>query len=262
MRNLGFYAAAVIASWSGPTEGSSASQDQPPLSAADLNGQADKLRLFQPKDEFDTPSAQMSVAGRRFSIDVQPWGSNTPPVACFGYPMWSYDSANGTLYVSTGAHQLMLSTFLSKQGTITKKATPDVWAEKVHYFASDCVRTDLPSYTASNAYGAEFRIDPTLQTITAVADSVPEGATITKSFEMKAPGAEARSLVRNLRVRFSGVLADWKPGVPVACASRRDGPTAGSPYDRKFDLCLFNGHIDLIELLDVRTGRALQTFTR
>ena len=183
-------------------------------------------------------------------------------MACFGYPMWSYDGASGILYVSTGASKLMLSGFLTKQGIVTKRAVPDIWQEEVHYFASDCARQDLRRYTATNAYGAEFRIDPTAQIVTAIADDVADVSALTRSFEIKTSGPEARSLVPNLRVRFRGVLADWKKGVSVACGRQRDGPTAASPYDRTLKLCLFNGTIEQIELVDARTGQVLQTAKR
>ena len=238
----------------------------PPLRAAvsssEINSIAKKVRSFSPKDEFDAPPAQTSLSGREFMIDVQPWGSKAPPVACFGYPMWSYEIANRTLYVSTGKSDLMLNTFPSRQGAITKKPASDIWGEKIQYFASDCTRADLPGYTASNAYGAEFRIEPTLQTITAIADALPKGSEWPDSFTIQTSGEEARSLVPNLRVRFSGILADWKPGVGVACGSKRDSPTAGSPYDRRLDLCLFNGRIIRIDLLDARSGKVLQSLTR
>ena len=183
-------------------------------------------------------------------------------MACFGYPMWSYSASTGTLYVSTGAHALMLNTFRSKHGSVAKKPAQDSSSDKIHYFASDCARSDLPSYTASNAYGAEYRIEPTLQTITAIADDLPRGSPLTESFKIETTGAAARTLVPNLRVRISGLLADWKPGVSVACGEKRNSPTATSPYDRRFDYCFFNGRIDRIELLDIRTGEVLQTLNR
>jgi hypothetical protein len=262
MRRLMLFATISIASSPGLTQPTPDQGHQTPMSAEELNNQAAGARGFRPKDEFDTPPAQASVAGRRFVIEVQPWGTSSPRVACFGYPMWSYDSTSGTLYVSTGGSKLMLHGFLTNQGIVTKKPVPDHLGEEVHYFASDCARADLPSYTASNAYGAEFRINPTLQTVTAVADNPPSGSALTKSFAMKLAGAEARSLVPNLRVRFRGTLAEWKQGVSVACGKKRDGPSARSPYDRKLDLCLFNAHVDQIELVDVRTGRILQSATR
>ena len=234
----------------------------PPANTAELNSLATAERAFVPKDEFDAPAAQRSLAGRRFLIEVQPWGTSPPKMACFGYPMWSYSRDSGTLYVSTGASKLTLSSFLTKQGIVTKKSAPDIWPENVHYFASDCGREDLPSYTATSAYGAKFKIDPSAQIVTAIADDVADGSALIRDFEIKTSGPEARSLVPNLRVRFRGVLADWKKGVSVACGRRRDGPTAGSPYDRTLKLCLFNGSIDQIELVDARTGQVLQTVTR
>jgi hypothetical protein len=234
----------------------------PPVITSELNSMAKAVRSFAPTDEFDKPPAQPSVAGRRFEMEVQPWGTKPPRMACFGYPMWSYDSSSSILYVSTGASKLMLSSFSTKQGIVTKKSAPDIWPENVLYFASDCAREDMRSYRATNAYGAEFRIDPTAQIVTAVADNVAEGSALTRSFEMKTSGTEARSLVPNLRVRFRGILADWKTGVSVACGRRHDGPTADSPYDRTLKLCLFNGRIDQIELLDARTGQVLQTAAR
>jgi len=232
------------------------------IGTSELNSTAKAVRAFVPKDEFDTPPGQRSVAGREFVIDVQPWGTKPPRMACFGYPMWSYAPDSGTLYVSTGARKLLLSAFLTKQGIVTKGTAADIWPEEVRYFASDCARADLPSYTGTNAYGATFRIEPTEQTVTAIADSLPTESKLTESFQLTIPGADARALVPNLRVRFRGRLSDWKSGVSVACGRRRDGPTASSPYDRTLKLCLFNGRIEKIELVDTRTGAVLQTVDR
>lgn len=234
----------------------------PTASALEINSIARKVRSFTPKDEFDAPPSQASVAGRQFVVEVQPRGSGKKPAACFGYPMWSYGAATGTLYVSTGADELLLNTFLSKQGRVTKKPVADIWLEKIQYFASGCERADMPRYTASNAYGAVFTIDPTVQTVTAIADALPEGSKWPDNFEIQVSGEEARSLVPNLLVRFTGELSDWKPGVSVACGSKRNGPTADSPYDRRMNLCLFDGRIDRMDLLDVRSGKVIKTFTR
>jgi hypothetical protein len=232
------------------------------LRTSEINALAKKSRSFIPKDEFDEVPAQGSVSGQQFILEVPPWAGNAPPVACFGYPMWSYESISRILYVSTGAHDFVLNTLSSKQGTLSKSSAPHVGGETVQYFASDCARQDLRPYTATNVYGADYRIEPTLQIITAVADALPRGLEWPSSFKIQTSGEQARALVPNLRVRFAGTLSDWKPGVSVACGSRRDRPTAALPYDRKFDICLFNGKIERIELLDVRTGKVIKTFTR
>lgn len=238
------------------------SQTSAPLQTVEVNATARNVRAFRAKDEFDTPPSQRSVAGRPFSLDVPPLGSGGRLAACFGYPMWSYSAETGTLYVSTGESDLMLNSFLSKQGAVSKRARSDIWGEKIQYFATDCARADLPNYTATNAYGAEFHIEPTLQTVTAIADALPRGQKWPDSFRMQIPGSEARTLVPRLRVRFIGVMQDWKPGVAVACGTRRDGPTSSSPYDRRMDLCLFNARIDRIELRNATTGELMDAFSR
>lgn len=70
------------------------------------------------------------------------------------------------------------------------------------------------------------------------------------------------SIFLNLRVRYYGKLQDWKPRASVACLDRRNEPTASSPYDRRFDIRLFNGQMDRIELRDVTTGRIIDSFVR
>ncbi len=233
-----------------------------PAGTDELNAIAKKVRAFVPRDQFDEPPPQSSMAGQTFSVVVEPRGSDSIPAACFGYPMWSYDAASRILYVSTGAHDFVLGPFYSKQGMLTKQIALYGPRQKVQYFASDCDRADLEPYTASNAYGADFRIEPTLQIITAIADALPGGLEWPTSFKIQTSGEQARALVSSLRVRFTGVLTDWKPGVSVACLNRSDGPIARSPYDRRYDICLFNGQIERIELLEVKTGKVLQTFFR
>lgn len=234
----------------------------PPADVSELNSMARTVRSFKAKDEFDTPPPQPTLTGRPFLLEVEPWGRTPPRMACFGYPSWSYDASSGTLYVSTGASELLLDSFRTQLGYITKRAERTIWPETVRYFATDCARAALAKYTATNAYGAKFEIEPTSQTVTAVADDVSGESALTRSFEIKMSGAQARSLVPNLRVRFRGALADWKPGSAVACGRKREGPIASSPYDRTLKACLFNGHIDRIELVDVRTGDVLQTASR
>ena len=81
-----------------------------PATASELNSMASAVRAFVPQDEFDAGPPQRSLAGRPFLIEVQPWGTGPPKMACFGYPMWSYSRESGTLHVSTGASKLMLPT--------------------------------------------------------------------------------------------------------------------------------------------------------
>lgn len=252
------YLSLVLASLLAPQ--TVASLQETVASSAELNAFAKRVRAFVPRDQFDEAPLQPSMTGRSFSLVVQPRGSDSIPAACFGYPMWSYETGSRTLHVSTGAHDFVVGSFSSRQGMITRKPTREGSVEKIQYFATDCERADLQAYTSSNAYGAEFRIEPTLQTITAVADALPRGVEWPTSFKIQISGEQARTLVPHLRVRFVGVMSDWKPGVSVACLNRRNGPTARSPYDRRFDICLFNGRIDRIELLDSRTGKAIEAF--
>ena len=131
----------------------------------------------------------------------------------------------------------------------------------VRYFATSCKRATSPSYTATNAYGATFEIDPTTQIITAIADD-PIRPEWPPSFKLQISGDAARTLVEHVEVRLSGTLRDWKPGVAMACDVRRDGPTASSPYDRTRDLCIANGSIEKFEVIDRRSGRVLHSTVR
>lgn len=227
------------------------------VSLAEINALAAKVRAYKPKDVFDAALSQPSWAGRPFVLTLSP---KPPRMACFGSPTWSYSAESQTLYVSPGGSDLGLAGFRGKQGVISK-VLGEEWGRPVRYFATACERVTLPSYTATNAYGASFNIDPTAQIITAIADDPikPEWPT---SFKLQISGEEARTLVEHLQVRLTGSLRDWKPGVAMACDVRRDGPTASSPYDRTRDLCVANGRLNNFEVLDSRDGRVLHSAVR
>ena len=230
---------------------------QKPVSLAEINALSAKVRTYKPKDEFDAAPSQPTWAGRPFVLTLSP---KPPRMACFGSPTWSYSAETQTLYVSPGGSDLGLAGFRGKQGEISK-VPGEAWGRPVRYFATECERVTLPSYTATNAHGASFNIDPTAQIITAIADDPikPEWPT---SFKLQISGPEARNLVDHLQVRWSGSMRDWKSGVAMACDTRRDGPTMSSPYDRTRDLCVANGRIDKFEVIDARDGRILDSQAR
>ena len=230
---------------------------QKTVSLAEINALAAKVRAYKPKDEFDAAPSQPSWTGRSFVLTIDP---KPHRAACFGSPTWSYSAESQTLYVSPGGSDLGLAGFRGQQGVISKTLGEE-WGRPVLYFATACERVILPSYTATNAYGASFNIDPTAQIITAIADD-PIQPEWPESFKLQISGDAARTLVEHLQVRLSGTLRDWKPGVAMACDVRRDGPTASSPYDRTRDLCIANGRIGKFEVIDRRNGRVLHSAVR
>jgi hypothetical protein len=138
-----------------------------------------------------------------------------------------------------------------------EKKPGDIWGDKIEYFASGCDRVQLPSYRATNAYGATFTVEKSRQIVTAIADFEDKSSKWQSSFKISVSGEEARSLVQNLNVRLSGTLSDWKPGSPVACGEQRQSPRSDLPVDRSFELCLVSGSVDLFEVVDTRDGRVL-----
>jgi hypothetical protein len=226
------------------------------VTAGDINRLAAAVRTFTPKDEFAALPRQPSVDGKRFVIEIKP----LPTSACSGYPMWEYEASENKLCISVAGGQLNLNAFLSNQGDVNTKPR-DIWGDPVRYFATECSDRALPSYRATNGYGTSYKIDPTVATVTAIADSFPETANWPGTYEMTISGDQARSLVPSLRIRFTGTLSDWKPGTAIACASKRDGPTGDSPYDRRLNICLLHGHIDKLEIVDIRDGHTIHSDT-
>ena len=227
------------------------------VSLAEINALGAKVRAYKPEDEFDAAPSQPSWAGRPFVLTLNP---KPPRMACFGSPTWSYSAESQTLYVSPGGSDLGLAGFRGRQGVISKLLGEE-WGRPVRYFATACERVTLPTYTATNAYGATFGIDPTAQIITAIADD-PIKPEWPPSFKLQVSGEAARTLVQHMQVRLTGTLRDWKTGIAMACDVRRDGPTASSPYDRTRDLCVANGRIDKFEVIDNRDGRILHSAVR
>ena len=80
----------------------------PPVTVAEINALAVKVRGHKPRDEFDAAPAQPSFNGRTFVVDLEPLGTKLPRIACFGSPMWSYSAESQTLYVSPGGSDLGL----------------------------------------------------------------------------------------------------------------------------------------------------------
>lgn len=232
---------------------------QAPLSLEDLNAFAEEARNFKSRDQFDFAPPQRSLAGVRFSYVVEPMPLDQKP--CSGYPDWSFQAAQGKLNVGWYSGTLFTTQLRGAGGPIFPPNLRDRGRSELTYRAFTCRTTKLPSYTATNALGAAFTIEKSVDTVAAIADFVP--MTLARrppsSWEAAVTGDAARLLSRNVRLRVSGTLNDWAPGKSVVCGAQRLEPRITLPIDRTTEVCLIRGQITLVELFDQTSNRVLHS---
>lgn len=236
---------------------------QVPLGLEELSALAEEARNFKPRDRFDTPALQRSLAGLRFSYVVEPIPIEQKP--CSGFPDWSFQAAQGKLTVGWYSGTLFTTLFRGASGPVFPPNLRDRRRSEMTFRAFSCRTTKHPSYTATNAFGAAFTIEKSVDTVAAIADFDP--MTLARrppsSWETAVSGDAARLLSRNLRVRVSGTLDDWAPGKSVVCGAQRIEPRLALPIDRTTEICLIRGQITLVEVLDQSTSsvRHAQSYT-
>lgn len=223
---------------------------------------ADSVRDFTPKDQFDTGPRTPSLAGRRFSYTVVP--SEDGSSDCSGYPDWMYVPSRGELNVSWSPGFALAYEMKMKAGAQFPPGLVSLSRNaELAFRAFTCRRENEPDYLANNAFGAQFRVSKSTEFVTAIADFEPmveKG--FPNSWTVAVTGDSARLLSQNARVRVSGSLADWGPGVSVVCGSKIQTPTISVPRDRTVNICMVKGRADRVEVVDASTGRTLFLATR
>jgi len=230
---------------------------QQTLRDEDLSAIAEKVRQFAPRDQFDAPPPQQSLAGRRFSytIEPKPIGRATN---CEAFPEWVYLPAQGRLNFSWSSSLTLTYNLLGANGPVFPPTMTRPRNAELTFRSFTCVKRIEPSYTATNAFGAQFTIEKMTDVVSAIADFEPLGARLApSSWEASVSGDAARTMVANARVRVSGTLADWWPGTSVVCGRKRLEPSIRLPLDRTTDLCLIRGRVERIEVIDQQTGAVL-----
>ncbi|MDB5713592.1 MAG: hypothetical protein JWO15_989 [Sphingomonadales bacterium] len=225
---------------------------------------ATKARSFKPVDQFDTtlPSG-VSLDGKHFSYTVAPLPRGPNNSICPGFPSWGYWPEDARLEVGADFGLALTDTF-TKHGEQTFANLPKKSGgiATIEYYTFSCDFKKLPSYTATNAYNAEFTIDRTKQTVTAVANFDYAQRPWKVAWSTKITGDAARQLTQNLRIRISGILEDWAPGTPVICGTDAHNPSIISPTDDTVDLCLIKARTDHLEFFNAVTGEVLYSATR
>lgn len=234
----------------------------PVMTATELEAIAQQVRRFVPKDRFDAPPKLESLAGRRFSYTVQPRERGLRNEICDGYASWGYWPADGKLEVGDTEGMEIKSDLKSATGTIFPESGAYRSDPFVSFRSFTCEKKTLPSYTATNGFGAAVDVFPTSETVTAIAHAGSSDTEWRTYVSLKADGEEARTLSRNVRVRVSGSLDDWAPGKPVLCGVSKSRPTTDRPWETTLDACLFKGRVDLFEVIDARDGRVLYSNKR
>ncbi len=227
-----------------------------PVTAAELDAIAQRVKSFRPRDEFDAPPSSPSMEGRRFSFTVTPLRTGPDNVICDGSPTWGYWQQDGRLEVGATEALAMKADFRSGSAPLFASDAGGR-APFVTFGSFRCQKTRLPSYMANNAFGAQFEIFPSREVVTAIGDFGDVNTSWRTYWSTQISGDPARQLSQNIRVRLSGVLSDWGPGRPVVCGTKRDRPRADSPFEESLEICLFRGQFDLFEVIDARSGEVL-----
>jgi hypothetical protein len=230
---------------------------QQTLSGEDLSVIVERIRQFTPRDQFDTLPPQPSLAGRRFSytVEARPIGRTTN---CEAYPEWVYLQAQSRLNFSWSSSLALTYALLGHNGPVFPPAMTKPRNAEITFRSFTCAKTIEPSYTANNAFGAQFTIEKMTDVVSAIADFEPLRARLApSSWEANVSGDAARMMAANARIRVSGTLADWWPGTSIVCGRKRLEPSIRLPIDRTTDLCLIRGQVKRIEVIDQRTGATL-----
>jgi hypothetical protein len=236
---------------------SAASSAQETLSGEQLIALIEKVRSFEPRDQFDTLPPQPSLAGKRFSYMVEPRPIGTK-TNCAGYPEWVWLPQQRKLNISWSPTLALTYTLKGRNGPPFPPNLFGIRNSELMVRSFTCSKTNEPSYMANNAFGAQFSVEKTSEVVNAIADIEQLGTSPPKSsWEALVSGDAARQLSASVRVRVSGTLSDWWPGVSVVCGQKQLQPTIRLPFDRTTDMCLIRGQIERVEVVDQRSGAVL-----
>lgn len=235
------------------------------LGADQLNAIADTVRNYTPKDKFDQPPKPPEISGKRFSYELQPIDDDSNTPRCEGWPNWNYDTQKSQFFVKSGVGSINPLRLLSMNGPgIKLLPTKNDRSPAILYLTFACIKQNLPSYTASNAYGATVEIHRIKQQVTAIGFPgywMSDGSDIWQNpnFWIKtAVGDDARHLVANVRLRISGTLNSWPDGRTLVCGAEEPyTPSFKYPYDVKSNICVFAGVPERLEFIDASNGEVL-----
>lgn len=228
-----------------------------PLTESELTEMATQLRSFTPRDKFDSLPTPPSVAGKQFSVVISPLERGPDNAICSGHPSWGFRPEKGHFEVDAGNGDKMKSSFKGPLGPLFPS---DVQREPgfIRFVSFTCSKTKEQPYVTTNGFGAQVRVEKSTDVVTAIAYDRTRKLPVWKDYWTTAiTGNAARQLATNVRVRISGVLGDWSPGISLMCGVSRHHPTMTLPIDRTLDICMFNGRIDKFEVLNVATGELL-----
>lgn len=225
----------------------------PTITAERLIKAAQARRAFQPRDKFDAPPNDASLAGEAFSllVPVHEIGGRQQKV-CGSAPHWSYNPTSSELVV-----YFRQGTALPIEIAADDEAVLDSFgiAGLVDYWAITCSKNELPSSEGKNAFGVRKTIHRSSEFTVALAGrELPES---TGSWTIKLAPDVARRITPKLALRITGVIGEWRPGTPLTCGSYENTPRYDHPWQRSSSTCAFNVHRLKVEILDTSSGGVL-----
>jgi len=231
-------------------------QTTPTLGFAELSATTKAIRTFKPKDEFDSPPKQPSLADRSFSVTVAPLKRGPDNKICDGFPSWGYFVNDGHYEVGANAGMSLARDLRPRSGLGFPEGEGSLGA--FVYFASfGCERVGDSYYEAKNALGAATRVHRIYDVVLAFSDR--EAGMTRNGWSTAITGDAARQLSQAVRIRITGTLKDWSTGQSVICALDRRTPTFQLPMDRTLDICVFRTQALHFEVVDSRTGEVLSS---
>jgi hypothetical protein len=203
-----------------------------------------------------------SVSGKRYTYTIAPLKRGPDNLICDGFPSWSYYNLDKKLEIGD-LEGLLIRRDLRLGNRIVIEESISSDKQFVLFRSLRCKKENLPSYIATNAYGAKVTVFDTKETVTAIGDfGMSPDLDWKTSWSSMISGVAARTLTKNALVRISGRLENWAPGQPVLCGVVESLPRVDSPFRNTLDICLFRGRADLFEVLDSSTGSVLYSTSR
>lgn len=220
------------------------------LTDQELLAAARSVRGFKPNDEFDAPPTMPQFAARTFSYELQVKKRGSG--GCSSLPHWGYRAASQELDVTfVGTMTTPLGASGDNDAVLSKISY------SVHFLPLTCSHREGASYRAENAFGAQKTVYRSEETAVGVGHEGLGSDLGFVSLKMAVPPDEARSITESLKVRVSGRIGEWLPGVTLVCGRQVGYARFDHPWENTTNACVYRATLEKVEVLDGRTGRVL-----
>ena len=233
--------------------------DTSPLREADFR-RVTQAHTAAPSDPFRAEPDPKDFIGRSFELMVRPVRYSSSQ--CDSGATWRYDADKKELMVLYSFGTFVMPDLKRADGRAFDGLTAETDLQR--YVSAACSRQVLPSYRASNAFGATVSISRSKQTLIALAENGREwGAASPKIhptilvWRQKIEPETARAILPHLRVRLFGEIGRWSSGRVMLCGRVEDRPDLAHPMDDRLSGCFFSAKLQTLGMVDERSGKSL-----